>query len=252
MIESKSLRRLNALRAKTAKNAESHARIRANYPKASEGYEERIAPTDWRKVRRPCERSRSNGSWGEKGEFYLDRFPDWRDIGTAHEVSRREGSRAVEHDGWFCDSFQSETVKGHVLQLPARKGVPQYVPAVSWSDQDGVTLYPLDRHDSALDAARSADGYAERIAESERDYAEASDARQQWDSLGEELAEEKAERRRARAALAALRGQRGEAFTIARQTLNRALAASLEASAELQEKADELHSQNSDHDGWNP
>lgn len=140
--------------------------------------------------------------------YYVDSFDvlGWRDLGTAEEVSRREGSRAVEHSGWYCDSDNRETVSGHVLQLPARNGVPQYVAAVAWSDRDGVTVWPARTYDSPLEAARSADGEAEKIGESERDYDSAWSAGSYFASLGEEIA---AARAKALAILAERKAVRG-------------------------------------------
>jgi hypothetical protein len=103
--------------------------------------------------------------------YYCDNFPSgWRDHGSAYEVCRREHSRRVDHQGWYTDDFQSDTLRGYVLQIPSRHGVPQYVPATKASGWDGVTLYPLDRYDDILDCAAAADHIAEKDAEREREY----------------------------------------------------------------------------------
>lgn len=107
--------------------------------------------------------------------YYAPAWPQgWRDIGSAYDIARRDGSRAIDHQGWYLDStFQDETCAGYVLQLPARNGVPLYVPGISDTASDGVTFWPLDRYESPIEAAIASDGYAERYAEREREYQDA-------------------------------------------------------------------------------
>jgi hypothetical protein len=88
-----------------------------------------------------------------------------RYIGTASDLANDRRMPT----GYYADHFQSETLIGHVLQLPARNGAPRYYPAVSWSDCDQVTGYPLDWYGEPAEAARAADHYAERLAEAARD-----------------------------------------------------------------------------------
>lgn len=168
---------------------------------------------DWRANRYPARRGAHGGNWGDAPKhvsftltrerpYYCDKFPPgWRDHGSAHDVCRREGSRRIDHNGWYCDADQRETVQGYVLQIPAREGVPQYVPALKWSDRDGVTLYPLDRYEEILDAASAADGYAEAIAEQEREWDEAWQAGSLWSDLGEEIKSNNAQIKEYRASL---------------------------------------------------
>lgn len=103
--------------------------------------------------------------------YYIDTLAElgWRTIGEAHRHVR------LNHTGWYTDSNQDETAAGYVLQLPARDGECQYVPAVVCSQSCGVTVYPLDRYDEIEDCARAADGYAETFAEQSREW----DAKQQ-------------------------------------------------------------------------
>lgn len=116
----------------------------------------------------------SGGTWGDGGAYYCDNWPDgWREVGTAADVCRGEHSRRVDHDGWYTDDMQSETMQGFVLQLPARKGIPRYVPGTFHSRSDGVTLYPRDVTDDILDCSSLADDRARFAAEKERDYNEA-------------------------------------------------------------------------------
>lgn len=139
--------------------------------------------------------------------LYADSFDaiGWRQVGTAEEVSRKEGSRRVEHSGWFVDSFYQETVQGFVLQMPGRSGCPQYVAAVQWSDRDGVTIWPNRIAESALDAATWADRKAELIAEDEREYSAAYEAGRRYAERMQEARDARKERRTLAKALKAQR-----------------------------------------------
>lgn len=167
---------------------------------------------DWRQAARGrfnATTARQSGRWAETGgAFYADSFDvlAWRDLGTAEEVSRREGSRAVDHSGWYCDHYASETVAGRVLQLPARGGLARYVAGIQWSHCDGVTLWPLETYATPLEAARAADSAAETMAEQEREYSTAWHAGQVFAELAETVAEL---RREALAILAERRAVRG-------------------------------------------
>ena len=103
--------------------------------------------------------------------YYCDSWPaGLRYVGSAYDVSQAESSRRVDHTGWYTDSFCDGKLSGHVLQLPGKDRKCCYIPGVLHSDWDGVTIYPLDMYDNALDAACAADGHAERQAENEREY----------------------------------------------------------------------------------
>ena len=106
--------------------------------------------------------------------FYADDFSCFREVGHADEVAVESGCRmAIDHRGWYLDAIVdglTEVCRGHVLQLPARQGREQYIPAVTFSDSDGVIIWPLDISDNKLEAARSADHYAKVRAEEERSY----------------------------------------------------------------------------------
>jgi hypothetical protein len=116
-------------------------------------------------------------------------------LGLAHEVGKAGycySSDAVEHRGWFMDSDGCETVCGVVYQLPGKDGRARYLagyadPYNAESNGNGPALLsmeiytgePVDSEydpDSVLrDVARAADGIAERMAESEREYQEGFD-----------------------------------------------------------------------------
>lgn len=111
-------------------------------------------------------------------------------VGFADEICRSEHSRAVENQGWFIDDFQSEVYRGIVYQLPARGGNPQFVYGYADPNNEGCALLCFDLDaDDKLDAARSADHFAETWAAQEREYQEAWRARQRYNDLGEEISE---------------------------------------------------------------
>jgi hypothetical protein len=126
----------------------------------------------------------------DRRAYYCDNWPaGWRDAGDAGEVYRNLG-----HTGWHEDpDGMGGVCRGRVLQLPARDGVPQYVPGTYSTESDGVTLYPLDRYEEPEEAARAADGYAERAAEVEREYREAWNAGTDATQAGEEAREARKE-----------------------------------------------------------
>lgn len=79
------------------------------------------------------------------------------------------GSRRIT--GYYCDPFQDSVTYGAVLQLPARQGKPQYVPAYSdpWNEDCYSADFDSVTNDKS-DAARWADRMAEQFAEQEREY----------------------------------------------------------------------------------
>lgn len=116
-----------------------------------------------------------------------------RVTGAAHEVAR-DHYRRIDHRGWYCDDYQDTLAVGYVLQLPARRGVPQYVAAIA--DPYNGDAYRVDfteTHDDAGDAALAADGLAERYAEAEREYQRKSDAEQRIEEIADEIAENRAD-----------------------------------------------------------
>jgi len=121
--------------------------------------------------------------------LFADSFDSigWRDIGDAHDVARCEESRAIDHTGWYADSHQSALIRGHVLQIPARRGECQYIPATYCNDWDGVTVYLSEICDSKLDAAKMADEYARIEAEQCREQDAQYCAESEIDAKREEV-----------------------------------------------------------------
>lgn len=164
----------------------------AKYKAERDKYPESSYAKDWR-ANRPSRRI-FGGNWASDGSgaYYIDSFDclGWRDCGTPHDIMYNYPL------GYYTDSYCGETYSGRVLQIPARTCVAQYVPAIEHSDWCGVTVWPLDRHDTLEEAARAADGYAERLAETAREYSDAQQAAMRWSDAGDEMKETRKEARR--------------------------------------------------------
>lgn len=133
---------------------------------------------DWRKSRYTGVLwSAPNNTRGEKGEMFTDSVDQYGEyIGDYWEVNRN-----IDNRGWFADNFQCETIKGGVSKLRTPRGT-LYIPVVYYSDSDGTIHYINDceivekgaaeeNHEKAAKvAARSADYYAERLAEESREH----------------------------------------------------------------------------------
>lgn len=122
----------------------------------------------------------------------------FRFVGFANEIAR------LDHTGWFLDAVvQDETVRGAVYQVTGVEGGARYVAGMPdpYGNEGAAVIdfsrvflgdpagYEQDpKHDSgARDAALAADGIAERYAEVERAYREASGARIRHDEAKEEI-----------------------------------------------------------------
>lgn len=120
-----------------------------------------------------------------------------RFVGFADEIVN------IWHTGWFCDELQNRTLRGAVWQLPALDGCARYVPGYVNSDNDGAYLdfsavetggrggthcITENQEQACRDAARYADGMAERAAEDERACNEKWQAARTVEYAKEELA----------------------------------------------------------------
>lgn len=125
-----------------------------------------------------------------------------RIAGDAHSILPR-----LRHTGWHLDPLGTgETVCGSVLMLPGKDRMPRYVPAIR--DPYNADCYTVDFHnihDDASEAARDADGMAERYAELERDFNIRESAKLRAEDLRDEASELRA---RHRAAIADMRAVR--------------------------------------------
>jgi hypothetical protein len=105
-----------------------------------------------------------------------------RYVGASHDIIR------LGHTGWYNDNFQDETIHGEVYQLPARNGVPQFVPGVSDPCNDNCACIDFSSvTDDKEDAARWADSAAEQWAERERDYQAEEDRKQRLSDIEDEI-----------------------------------------------------------------
>lgn len=112
-----------------------------------------------------------------------------RFVGFADEIARSEGSRAIDHNGWYTDDvFQDETYRGVVYQLPSHgKGGTCFVYGYADPNNDDCALLAFDVTGDKLEAAKQADRFAEIFAEHEREYQEAWHAGRRCDDLSRRL-----------------------------------------------------------------
>lgn len=87
----------------------------------------------------------------------------FRECGNADEII------PLRHRGWYVDNFQNSTTRGLVLQLPARHGKTLYLAACSDPWNKNCAVVEIAFYDGKEDAARAADGLAERYAENSRE-----------------------------------------------------------------------------------
>lgn len=105
-----------------------------------------------------------------------------RYVGTAEELA------GLRHSGWFLDSFQEDTARGAVYQLPAKDGRERYLAAILDPFNDGPAMVEVDAIAEDEDtAARWADQLAEVYAEAEREYHAKDEAEQQAEHCRETI-----------------------------------------------------------------
>jgi hypothetical protein len=131
---------------------------------------------------------------GESRSRWVENASDGlRRVGFADEIARAEHSRAIQHQGWFSDSDDTDSImRGVVFQLPTPRGrgsdreryVYGYAEASRWSPNSDSALLVFDPVSDKLEAARLADRVAELAAEREREYREAWAAGSQFAELG--------------------------------------------------------------------
>jgi len=159
----------------------------------------------------------NGGYWTDRPEALGLRF-----LGFADELGGRYGSAPVSERGWFADDDQSEVYRACVYIAPSRDGRTRYVPAyregsedrrgghwedtssgrfsdsamIFWDDIElgqaggaGDSPAGADLESEARDAARYANGRAERAAEEAREYREADRAGQKAGRALEEARE---------------------------------------------------------------
>jgi hypothetical protein len=126
------------------------------------------------------------------------------------------GRRAFHYSGYYADSFGCELVSAYIVRIKTKKGF-FIAPAIAYSDSDMAKIYlsdgqfcskdenSQDYYDTAYQAARWADCYAEKLADDGREC----DAKFQADEQSEGLRDDnKAALKAARALIQAIRDQR--------------------------------------------
>lgn len=113
-----------------------------------------------------------------------------RFVGYADEVV------SLRHTGWFTDDQQGDKYRGAVWQLPARNGESLFVYGYEDGCNPGSALIDFDVTNDKGDAARWADGMAERDAEDAREWYAKDQAEQQVAELAESIVETRADVRR--------------------------------------------------------
>ncbi len=173
----------------------------------------------------------------------LDGF---RDVGAAHDIVW------LRYTGWHKDADGSETISGHVWQLPARNGETIYLAGYVEEDSGYCTLSAthgrIETYADKEYAASAADALAEKDAEKEREYSERwQAARAADDDRNDARQQLKAARADARQAIAAIRAQRAlsgiapamckilqDTIVTARDEMRRALETIADKTAEIE------------------
>jgi len=105
-----------------------------------------------------------------------------RFVGFADEIAH------LNHKGWYSrDEEFDEVYRGVVYQLPARDGEAQFVYGYADPNNDDCALLCFDVETDKADAARSADRFAEILAEEERAYNRAWQAGRRCEDLDEKI-----------------------------------------------------------------
>lgn len=132
--------------------------------------------SDWRYWKYHDIWSPPNNSIGDKGQMFTeskDQIGDY--LGDYDKLTR------IDNTGWYTDHHCSEVVKCGVAKLRCPKGT-LYIPVTYCTGWDGTVHYLGDAelvpkkgtecdHERAIkEAARSANHYAEKTAEEEREY----------------------------------------------------------------------------------
>lgn len=128
---------------------------------------------------------------GYKGVRYVENASrGLRLVGFADEIAASEGyRRTIDHKGWYADTFQDQTYRGVVYQLPGNRGRAMYAYGYADPYNDDGALLCFDCEHDKVHAALRADQFAERFAEAAREYDEAWQAGRRVEAINEEIAE---------------------------------------------------------------
>ena len=81
----------------------------------------------------------------------------------------------IDHKGWYCDDFQSDTIRGLVFRLPRGRGF-----LAGWSMGANMCgSVGCDTYETEIEAARAANAEADAEAENEREANEKFQAEQE-------------------------------------------------------------------------
>lgn len=144
-----------------------------------------------------------NPQWSKNGNRdkrrWIENASNGLRVKTAKEILRETSYRNDAGCEWYVDSFLDDTTVPHVIFLPSRAGQIQAFAATSdpWN-ADAFLVDVETIHDSANEAARSAESLSECYSESCREY----DAQQRAESDIEQALEEIREARESHSALA--------------------------------------------------
>jgi hypothetical protein len=177
-------------------------RQRGHIPSVARGFA--LADIAAKKERYLLPVSAYNPQWEKENARWVESLSNagLRFVGYADEIL------SLRHTGWYRDSFQDETLRGCVLQLPARDGCELFLPAyedpcnpgtyavcfdVTRGERGGY--YDKEDQQAKRDAARAADSFAEHQAESEREWDEAWQKGNRYREYREEIETERDELR---------------------------------------------------------
>jgi hypothetical protein len=145
-----------------------------------------------------------NPQWEKQNARWIENLSNsgLRFVGYADKLTR------MDHTGWYCDAFQDETLRGCVLQMPARNGKEIFLPAYEdpcnagtyavcfdWIEGERGSRWDKEDQQALRDAARAADSFAEHQAEDMREHDEAWQRGRQYAELRDEIANERDELR---------------------------------------------------------
>ena len=150
---------------------EAFAKHPQRFPQCPEQYK----PADWRAIRgwthktwQSAFATLDQGKQGNTPIWYTHAGPEFRDEREAHDILR-----SIGHTGWFTDADATETAVGIVARIPHGRFLAGYF----WH-ANGERVYFPDVYDDEREAARAADGHAERFAEDSREDSERFNAMQ--------------------------------------------------------------------------
>lgn len=194
----------NARRAAWENAAKKRPKLLADYPGAAESFLDAYAPTDWRTIARENARRRYQKNGPQWGPVFMDggepvRFLECVEgsglvVVADNATERMTGRRTT---GYYVDAWQDRSQHGAVLGTRGEDvgGSPRarYFAAIPDPDNDGAFRVLWRPQATFSEAAAMADSWAERDAESQREYDAAWQAGRRFAEIAEEIAEDRRE-----------------------------------------------------------